>query len=277
MSVVYCWDLCDVFAKKSVTDDFFCNRSVGANPVERIYLGSYFCGNMFMLLSNKELFASLAERARRFSLHITLVVPVLPERYVDGALKLISSLLTDWSDVVDELSVNDIPMLAFLRRSYPHVKICAGRLINKTLRDIRDREFFEIKQEPKVFGDYYMRVFEENGISCVEIDNTAREIEIPLYADNMEVAIHLPYVYATTCNICEFASIDKNYDHKFRPSDKCSYECLTRAVEYDVSTQDGSVKYYKFGCGVYFKNENLKINRTDNIRYIYNSERGVRS
>lgn len=275
MKEVFCRDLCDVFAKKSITDAFFDgDMTVAGHRAERIYIGSYFCGNMFLLLGRGGLLASLADRARRASLRITLVLPDLAERHLDAALALVDEALSLHGDVVDEVSVGDIPLLAHLRKLYPHLQIAAGRLINKTLRDVRDADFFNRKEEPKVLSPYYLDLFRKYGISCIEIDNFSKEIVIPDIGET-EIAVHLPFVYATSCKICEFASVGKEISKKFRPSDTCGYECLSRAVEYGVQTAEGRVTYYKYGCGVYFKNEELRMAGAENVRYIYNGFGGA--
>lgn len=276
MNTVYCRDLCDVFAKKSVTDAFFgSDRCIDGNPVTRIYIGSYFCGNMFLLLAKEGVLRSLAENARKFSLRMTLVIPDLAERHLAPALALVSEALEKYGDVIDELSANDIPMLVYLRRLYPDVGLASGRLINKTLRDARDADFFSGEESPKVFGAYYRALFSENRVSCVEIDNFTKSIDIPASAREPEVAVHLPFVYATTCKICEFAAVGKELPKKFRPSDTCSYECLSRAVEYTVFTNGGSVPYFKFGCGVFFKNPDLQITGAHSLRYVWNGTEEV--
>ena len=260
-------NLCDLIPSTNYCFPFLASIVKGTLRSCRVYIGSYFCVNKFLSLKTKEgilLLNYLLEK----SIKTSLVLPIATQKNWDSMIELVDSLLERYKGIIDEIIVNDLGTLSFLHRKYS-TEIVLGRMFNKTCRDIRNEHYFLCAQSPKFFNKFYDTLIGEYGIKKIELDNGLRETSIPMEYQDFLFCVHSPLCYVTKCNICEFASIHKSIEHKFRASDKCGLECLNNYIEYENSNKNNLVRHYKIGCGVYYINECLGV-ATKHMRIIEN-------
>ena len=168
-------------------------------------------------------------------------------------------------NTIDEISINDLGMLEMLKAE-KSAKIVMGRVLQKDNRDPRYPDFFEQTHTHRVFGSYYSGFMKDNNISGLELDFTHREIAIPNISEPLKVAVHIPYCYMSMGSICEFASMNKADDMKFRFADSCQCECDRAFIECNYLNE---LRFLRIGRSVQFKNDKCKICTDVPYRLIY--------
>lgn len=235
--------------------------------VSRLYVGSYYCSNYF-LQTPKNGYRELLLFAKRRGLKVTLVIPPLFEKDLKASKELLlylKSLSIELENIIDEVSINDLGMLELIQKE-TSVEIFMGRLLQKDNRDPRYSDFYVQKHVPRTFNDYYKKFITENGISGIEIDCTHETIEIPDALGSTKVAVHKPYCYMSLGSICEFASISKPDNKKFRFADSCKCECDSAFIECIYSPEN---TFERIGRSVQFENGDCEICSAIPYRLIY--------
>ena len=264
-------NLCDVLPSNEASQKYLDQVLSQDFTYNRVYIGSYFCSNKFFSVKSRSIIRLIDTFASK-GIPISLVVPIFAQHHLSKGIELIQKIANDYYGTIDEIVVNDLGMLQHMYDIYKskanRIKIVAGRMLNKTYRDIRDEEYFSLECIPKCLNEYYISLYEHYGIQTIELDNSFNSLTLPEKFNKFCFAVHTPLCYVTKCNICEFASITKSISQKFRTTDTCSYECMGRYIQYS-NGNDNTVIHYKIGCGVYFENKSINI-KTDKIRTIYN-------
>ncbi|MFR1640357.1 MAG: hypothetical protein ACLSVD_15075 [Eggerthellaceae bacterium] len=116
-------------------------REAGRDSVRRLYVGSYFCGQYFLRQSDA-LWREAFSLCRRERIPATLVVPVFSQSDLARGCGLVDRLVHDYGDVLDEITANDVGMLAFAAGRYGR-SVNVGRLLSKEPRDPRYPDIFE--------------------------------------------------------------------------------------------------------------------------------------
>ena len=283
-------NLCEVTSPDSSADDLedmlgaTCYEA-GFPYCERIYVGSYFCENFFLGLPDG-FHQAVRELCQRHGLRATLVVPIFGQAFLERGEWRLASLLVDYADVYDEVVVNDVACYTALSRWYAGEdgwvycttpcpdglppRIGLGRLFSTQLRDARYSEV--------VGGTTYLglsaeaqaclamqRQAQPDAASLVEVDPLSAVVDVSAI-DADEVAIHLPFCYATTGRNCGPASIDEPDSQKFRLGHGCGRHCLRMAQGYKT---DEGVCYIKHGRTYYFENPECRIAGVDSWRIVY--------
>ena len=225
---MFCINLCELFNsyffKNNDFESFIKYISLSKSQlIERIYLGSSFCSQYFLGLSNYEhIFSFCTEK----NLHITLTIPVFTEKDIDLGKKKIDEICKRSMGVIDEITVNDLGMLEYFQGNQPYC-INLGRLFFKDPRDCRILDYTKRSVSPVLLSylnDDYWRNF---SFDSVELDPTNLVINTSCIENtDINVGLHIPYCYMTTGNICKFASIHRNVKQKFRPNMQCDMECV---------------------------------------------------
>ena len=231
---------------------------------DRVYLGSYFCGQLFLMSD----WNRIIEKSKQMFQHATLCVPVFSEQDLDVAKRLTTTLISNSGNYIDEVSVNDFGMAQYLRESDPDLKIHFGRLLFKYPRDIRlaryEEESFALQHDD--FVNYLQRY----DLAGFEIDQISKNISFSELNDDKGfcLSMHAPLCYMTTGNICKYASINKPLHLKFRPNLKCEKEC-SRVVESYHVPENPEKPLYRLGRTIYFYSEGFKklINSVDRLLY----------
>ncbi|MCM1060668.1 MAG: hypothetical protein NC452_10270 [Eubacterium sp.] len=270
---MFCINLCELynsyFFKNSIFDAFVKYISLKkSQPIERIYLGSSFCSQYFLGMSNYEyMFSFCAEKG----LHITLTVPVFTEKDISLGKKKIEEICKKSMDTIDEITVNDLGMLSYFRIKQPY-RINLGRLFFKDPRDCRCPNFTKEMVSPMLLShltDDYWRFL---GIGLVELDTTNLVINTTCIENiDVDVGLHMPYCYMTTGNICKFASIHQDVQHKFRPNQQCGMECAHIFDSYSghIAQTACNPSLIRYGRTLYFEVESVKLVGKEASRVIY--------
>ena len=232
------------------------------NP-QAIYIGSYFCSRFFLHTMKvewiKELKASLEQSNRPIPL--VLVIPIFSQGELKEGKEKIAALLQE-PDLIQELVVNDVGMLSYLKNTR---SIHLGRLFFKLKRD------FRLKNTPlkhcQVEPSHYFSIPAECSIKGVEVEPLASSLSITKECPGEIVSIH-DLCYVTTGRICELSGLGSEKDEKrFRPNKPCSLQCQTLVLyELDNHFKNGSHLeelnpiFIKAGRTIYWDPKEIKIN-----------------
>ncbi len=262
-----CVSFCEVLhalSAKSSMDNILSEACIfaGYNSIERIYIGSNFCSQYFLSCQSETL-SQLALLCQKKNIKITLCIPIISEKNLLEAKGLIEKLYLSFNNLIDETTVNDYAMAIYIARKYPDQKINLGRLFQKDTRDIRYPEYFSDKIVPSTLAyDFHKLV--GITINSVEFDPTNSTID--LSGLKCVPAIYTPYCFATVGNICEYASIGKQFNEKFRPNADCTLNCQRNVIRYFYND---NTQYLKVGRAVFFKNLDWTITGVGQYREIF--------
>lgn len=235
------------------------------DSLERIYMGSSFCGKYFLEQSN-QFIKEIKTCAEEIQVPITLVIPTFSQSDLEHGKKKISDILELCQDYVDELTVNDYGMLPYLKKEYQK-PLNIGRLFMKDYRDPRYQEYFKMPWRPRIFTDYFKQILIQYEIKSCEFDLTHEINDFSQLPPEITLGIHVPFCYQTVGRICEYASISKEISKKYRANAPCEQNCTESLVKYAVS--DGDMEYVRFGRTVYFRHPGYKIKGVEQYRLIY--------
>lgn len=235
------------------------------DSIERIYMGSSFCGKYFLAQSDQSI-KELTACAEKAQVPITLVIPTFSQGDLDHGKRKISHILELAKDHIDELTVNDYGMLDCLKKEYQK-PLNIGRLFMKDYRDPRYQEYFEMSWKPRMLTDYFKRILTEYEIKSCELDLAHKINDFSEFPSDVALGIHIPFCYQTVGRICEYASITKEIPEKYRANAPCEQNCTESLVKYSVS--DGNVEYVRFGRTVYFQHPGYEIKSSGEVRQIY--------
>ncbi|WP_054743999.1 hypothetical protein [Cellulosilyticum ruminicola] len=251
------------------------NALAGFEKCERIYIGSYFCAQYFLNVPHK-IIEEIKLYCHTQKIKVTLVIPIFSERNLEKAKQKIQECIHELKEVLDEITINDYGMLNYVT-SHCNLKYNLGRLFMKDYRDLRYPEYFNTILHPKTFNSYFYKIIEKYHINTIEFDPTHKAVNLAAFIPNkataslktcpqMEVAMHRPYCYVTVGQICEFGSIHKEIEKKFRPNEVCQGECNDNIFFYEFN--DGH-KWLRVGRAVYFDNRECEVQGVSQVRNIY--------
>lgn len=274
MKQINCLNLTEIIqylytAKNNSVSDFKTivsksNELAGFEKCERIYLGSYFCAQYFLNLP-KSLIKEVKAFCEENGTKLTLVLPTFTEKNLERGKYKIAELILELKGIMDEITVNDYGMLTYIPAHY-NVHLNMGRVFMKDYRDLRYPEYFNMTLKPKIFTTYFEDIMKDYNVKGVEFDPTHSAINFEECPNGLEVGVHMPYCYMTVGQICEFASIHKTIDKKFRPNTTCQGECNTNIFKYNFN--DGH-DWLRVGRAIYFENKECKLEGIDCVRKIY--------
>ncbi len=231
---------------------------------DRIHIGSNFCSQYFITLANyfiqhPEIFDT--------DVPITLTIPVVSQKNLKEVKELIPKLI-DIIGLIDEVTVNDLGMLNFLKDKY---NLNLGRLFFKDSRDFRINEYTQQTVTP----NFSVMLPEKDSISGVEMDNVTKSLNLDSFPEDKFISIHYPYTFQSTGNICKFASIDKPRELKFRPNSQCGLECRKVHDFYKElfgnkeNIEENLTQIFRYGRTVYFLNDDVEYGSRKPDRLIY--------
>lgn len=270
MSQLNCLNLCEIIHHLyELIPDFQeiitkANEIAGFDKCERIYIGSYFCGQYF-LHQSKEMLDELRGFCEKEGVALTLVVPTFSEKDLERGKEKLATIKEWLGKIIDEVVVNDYGMLAYVSDRY-HVSLHLGRLFTKDYRDPRYEEYFNQVLSPKIFNKYMLELVKAFKVKGVEFDPTHVGINFREAPEELIVGIHGPYCYMTTGHICEYASLNKEIDKKFRPNNPCTHECSSHIISYDL---EDDREWLRIGKTIYFENRECSIYELEHMRMIY--------
>lgn len=257
-----CINLCDLLDKV----DFYNNnvekilKSSYLADAKRLYIGSYFCSQYFLRM---DFISEIKQFLNEHSYSLTLVIPIFSEK--DSALskEKIKHICDELP--IDEVTVNDIGMLITIHSSY-NFTVNLGRLFFKDARDIRLPSYYQHTIHP-AFLDSLNKYTTHYALNYAELDPISATLDVHHNTD-VKLALHEPFCYLTTGNICKFVSISKDIAQKFRPNASCNKECQRVYEIYFPNSNDYTL--YRIGRAVYFEAEHPCIVNGSIERFIYN-------
>lgn len=270
MEQISCLNFCDIMNYLNQEEETIeaiikkTAKKAGFEHVERIYIGSYFCAQYFLHMDDI-LFDDIVTQAKNMKIQVTLVIPVIPQKDLNTVLKKLEGYSEYFEDCLDEITVNDYGMLAYIHENY-EVRLNMGRLFMKDYRDPRYPAYFKTVLKPKIFTKYLIRLIEQYQIDGMEFDLTHVSINFENKPKGIVIGVHTPFCYMTVGQICEYASINKQIEKKFRPNQSCAKECQETIIRYDM--QDCR-EWIRVGRAIYFDNRDCEIEGVSKYREIY--------
>ncbi|MBO5889236.1 MAG: hypothetical protein J6Q58_03765 [Clostridia bacterium] len=233
------------------------------DKIDRLYLGSNFCSRYFLKYALSA-FDCVAKTLKDEcgSPKVTLCVPVFSQLYLEDGKKLITLILQTYSDIIDEITVNDIGMLEFALQ-FNNVLINVGRMMNKDARDVRYDAHFNLSHKPETFT-LTNSVLKNYKINNYEFDVTNKYLDFLGVSESF--SIYYPYVFATVGNICEYAGVSLPIEKKFRSNYTCAYDCVKFLNRYHNEFND---EYIKLGKASYFKVNDFVIKADKPYRMVF--------
>lgn len=256
-----CLNLCDQLERLEQLID----RREMYEGVTRIYIGSSFCA-LYALKMEKKKLEDAFRLCREREWKVTLEIGLVTEKYFEAMNDKVIDIIEQGKGCLDELAVNDYGTLMWARKN-TSLHLFLGRLFFKDYRDPRYPDSIDRIYQPHMFHSYFPKIVAEFGIDGVEMDPVAKELDLSKAMKGLTYAVHTPYCYITTGQICEYASISKQVERKFRPNSSCSMECIKYHSQYQL--EDGQ-NWYRKGRAIFFRNDHCKISGVEKIRYIVN-------
>ena len=261
-----CLNLCDLIdisrSSKEYCIEF--ERLIKKFQPQRVYLGSYFCGNY--CLSTMDKIDFIVDICRKNSIMISFVIPIIPQRILGQIKQKLEKIAHTFINVIDEVTVNDYAMLDWVGNNLPF-DISLGRLFIKDPRDQRIAESREITQYPLFINSQIFDCLNHYCIVGIEIDQIYSEFQVDNNYEEVIFVIHSPYCYQTTGQICLYASIHKQLQEKFRANCTCNFECMKMYISYSIDEGE----YLRYGRAIYYKANNSIIKGIQNksVRNLY--------
>ena len=271
MQKVECISLCEIMEHVYEIEPHFyriienVSRVAGHTKCERIYIGSAFCGQYFLHLSEK-LIEELMTECRKQDIKVTLVLPIFTEKHLKAGKEKLAKLLTHFNEQIDEVTVNDYGMLLYVRDSYQDIGLNMGRLFMKDYREPRYEEYFNQVLKPKGFTNDLKKIVKQYQVKGIEFDPTHKIIDFSEKPEEIEISIYAPYAYITVGQICEVGGISKSIEKKFRPNEPCKTECYKYRMKYFL---EDDRDWRRIGRAIYFENRKPKLIGATKVREIY--------
>ncbi len=215
----------------------------------RVYLGSDFCGRYFAQ-QPVGLFTQILDACEAAGLPATLVLPIPSQRELDGVLARLDELLGGYGSVIDELTCNDLGMLAWCTERCDR-RLNVGRLLNRDVREPREPGFVQLTGRPDLLARDPARAFPGCRVDGYEFDPVHQVLDLSDAPQGAVCALHADWCYASTGKICEAASVGFPAERKFRPSAPCTLACLHCTLEH--RPRGGAPAYFKHGRTVYYR------------------------
>ncbi len=258
-----CLNLCDLiqFSKK---DSKLIEGIIEKFQPKRIYIGSYFCCNYFLKVI--ENISAIVDICNNKNIMISLVVPIITQQFLKSVKKILQRLSIKYINVIDEVVLNDYSLIDWVKNNVPF-DIALGRLFMKDPRDQRIEGGRGISDTPLFVNSQILELIPKYNVLNIELEQIYSSIHLECIPSNVSVAVHTPFCYQTTGQICLYASIKKPLKNKFRANTCCKFECNKMHTIY--TTDDGS--YLRYGKAVYYKIEEslIKTNSKTTLRKLY--------
>lgn len=255
----------------------------GCQPIERIYVGSYFCDRFFLSL-NRPFYECIMAFCREYSLGLTLVVPVFGQSTLKAGRKRLETLLTlqdEYGFLIDEAVANDPAMALYLsevsdqratgdKTSAP-LRLSLGRMMAKSPRDPRYSVMEESAQPFALDATNATSLVNRFGYELAECDPTTPLVDAAPLRGVLPLALHLPHCFMTTGHICHPASTNRPLEQKFRADAPCHQECLSGVQVYEHRNQDDDRPLWltRLGRTIFFENPGCVIKGQEPARIIW--------
>lgn len=215
--------------------------------VEWVYLGSYFC-DLYFCRTPRSVWKKCFDKVKELGKRIVLVIPTPSQKQLAPLKLLVNKLISEFSEEIDEMVLNDYAMLAFAEQHFPNIKRWEGRMLSKETRDPR---YSPNEQSAKQFERAIHNDLFGFSVMGVEADPVA-PINVVETGECM-LALHTPYAYVSMGRICEFGSIGMQLVDKFRLDHTCGRQCIQNWLLYE----NHGCKFVKYGRAIFTPNEDV--------------------
>lgn len=203
-----------------------------------IYLGSEFCEHLLPE-------PSVIKKALRSSVLADYQLSLLTPISSPGTLEKLNKSLPVLPEGT-EVIVNDWGVAHFIRKNYPGLKLIAGRILCRTLKEPRTDD-----ASRKAIA----RFDPESWLSMLDYFEISRmEVDIPLDVNRENFAnlprptsIHIPFTCVAKGRMCKLGSLNNNSVERFSVSQKCNKECLYINSSLDRQKPDGWSDLFQSG------------------------------
>lgn len=211
-----------------------------------VYLGSEFCE---FLVPNAEILKRGIRIAERSACRFALATPLASDGVIDQ-LKALLPLLPDDG----ELIVNDWGVASFARREFPGLKLVAGRLLCKMIKDPRLNSAVWTEMYPHgLGGDSFRRMLDTLRIERMELDVPPYAVPEVFRGLAVPVAVHAPCGYVSKGRLCKIGSLSVQTSQKFSSGRECRRECLTYAATTERQGNPTDLKTYQRGNTLFYQ------------------------
>jgi hypothetical protein len=211
-----------------------------------VYFGSEFCE---FLLPSADVLKRALHLAEQAQCAFALLTPIAS----DGVIARLGELLP-LLPAGSELIVNDWGAAAFAQREFTGLRLAAGRMLCKMIKDPRlDNAVWAELYPHGLGGRSFHALLDKLGIGRIELDVPPHARPQVFASLGREAAVHAPYAYATKGRICKIGSLALAPAQKFAPGRECRRECLRYAATMqrpgksaDLDTeQRGNAMFYR--------------------------------
>lgn len=211
-----------------------------------VYLGSEFCE---FLLPTPEILQRGIKLAELSGAGFALATPLASDGVIDQLKRLLPLLPAE-----AELIVNDWGVASMARRQQPALKLVAGRLLCKMIKDPRLNSSVWTEMYPHgISGDAFGRMLEMLHIERLELD-------VPPYATpqvfadlQLPTAAHAPFGYVSKGRLCKIGSLSLPTTQKFSSGRECRRECLTYVAETQRSGNATDLETHQRGNTLFYR------------------------
>jgi hypothetical protein len=203
-----------------------------------VYLGSEFCEH---LLPESTMIRKVIRSIVSAGYHFVLLTPISSPGILE---KLNQSLpaLPEGTEVV----VNDWGVAHFIRKSYPRLKLIAGRILCRTLKEPRT-DTASRKAIARFDPESWLGMLDYFEISRMEVD-------VPLDVNGetftnlpRPTSIHIPFTCVAKGRMCKLGSLNNNSVERFSVGQKCNKECLYINSSLGRQNPDGWSELFQSG------------------------------
>lgn len=239
-------------------------RPLRISGASRLYVGSYFCSQYFL----GQLCGAWHQAftyCRRERIPATLVVPVFSRLEFEVAKRMLDVLISDYGDVIDEITVNDARMIGWCSRRYGK-RLHAGRLMSKDPAAPRYPDLSPRVHEVRLPAAL-RKACSEGLVSGFELDPAHEAVDVAAIMRLLPVctvAVHGPYCHLATASMCKIAKhrAPDASDGRFGDAacGSCALECASCFSESPLA--DGTA-LMSWGRSLLFSNEGCRVEGCD--------------
>lgn len=207
-----------------------------------LYVGSEFCEH---LLPGTPALKRAIVHAREADCRLALLTPIASPQVIRVLGELLPRL-PEGSEVI----ANDWGVAHLVRRRFPALRLVAGRILCRMVKDPRLAQIgltagFRFDPGP------LRTLFDRLGIGRMEID-------VPMFVDGdtfaalpMPTGVHVPFACVAKGRMCRIGSTSIRGPERFAVGRECRRECLKVASRLDRPGSDGTSRVYQIGNSIF--------------------------
>jgi hypothetical protein len=254
-------NLADLYLQYVGAEEALCEYLQRIN-CSRVSVGSYFCDIYFRKTAGM-LQKSALPYFEAAGVTLTLVVPIIAQEQLVPVKQLLYGLLLAAGNRIDEVTVNDIGMLYYMKslkaQAVYQGKIIAGRLLFKNFRDSRVEDY-----STQMVTMFFPEILEGN-VDAAEIEAVSQRMDLSEFPDGILLHVHYPFNYISGGRLCEFAAANNRQNLLLQTQRMCRTTCMKGYLH----TGEGKESFFHVGKGVYMKQPPVTQLCGNIERYLY--------